>query len=65
VLNDIQNTHIANHYVGSGTCTASASGAKIVAVVNEIAPTAGDYLSVYEGVNIQYTGISRMTEMRG
>lgn len=52
VLNDIQNNKIADRYVGSGTCTATGAGAKIVAVVNEIAPSAGDALLTYEGVNV-------------
>lgn len=51
VLLDIQKGQIADKYVGSGTCTASASG-KIVAVVNEIAPGTGDGLLVYEGINV-------------
>jgi len=53
VLNAIQNGKVngTNRYVGSGTCTATGSGAKIVAVVNEIAPGAGDGLLVYEGIN--------------
>lgn len=52
VLLDIQNNKIANKYVGSGTCTATGAGAKIVAVVNEIAAGSGDTLLVYEGLNV-------------
>lgn len=48
-LNDLQNGKIADNYAGSGTCTASASGAKIVAVVNELGSTTADNLLVYEG----------------
>jgi hypothetical protein len=50
-LTDIQNNKINNGYVGSGTCTASNPTDKIVAVVNELNPSAGDNLLVYEGIN--------------
>jgi hypothetical protein len=45
----LQNNQISDGYVGSGTCTAGAGG-KIVAVVNELGPSGGDYLLVYEGI---------------
>lgn len=48
VANDLQNNEIAADYAGSGTCTASTSGAKIVAVVNELGSTTADNLLVYE-----------------
>lgn len=47
----IQNNQIASGYVGSGTCTATNSGDKIVAVVNEVKNLPGDNLLVYEGIN--------------
>lgn len=48
----IQNNQIASGYVGSGTCTATNSTDKIVAVVNELnSVAAGDNLLVYEGIN--------------
>ena len=47
-----QNNQIASGYVGSGTCTATNPGDKIVAVVNELnSVAAGDNLLVYEGIN--------------
>jgi len=50
-LNALQNGAIADKYVGSATCTASAGG-EIVGVVNEVGPaTSADQLLVYEGVN--------------
>jgi len=52
-LNDLQNDKIADNYAGSGTCTASASGAQIVAVVNELGSPTADNLLVYEGVSAQ------------
>jgi len=50
-LADIQNGKIANKYVGSATCTAG-TGGKLVAVVNELNPAAGDNLLVYEGIPV-------------
>jgi len=48
----IQKDQIASGYVGSGTCTATNAGDKIVAVVNELnSVSAGDNLLVYEGIN--------------
>jgi len=48
----IQKDQIASAYVGSGTCTATNAGDKIVAVVNELnSVAAGDNLLVYEGIN--------------
>lgn len=47
-LNDLQNNNIAPDYAGSGTCTASASGAKLVGVVNELGAPDADNLLVYE-----------------
>lgn len=48
-LTDLQNGKIADGYVGSATCT---SGGSIVAVVNELGPSAtSDQLLVYEGIN--------------
>lgn len=47
-LNDLQNGKIADNYAGSGTCTASASGAKLIAVVNELGSPTADNLLVYE-----------------
>lgn len=47
----IQNGLIASGYVGSATCTATNAGDKIVAVVNELNPAAGDNLLVYEGIS--------------
>jgi hypothetical protein len=48
----IQKDQIASGYVGSGTCTATNPGDKIVGVVNELNNVAaGDNLLVYEGVN--------------
>ena len=52
VLLDIQKDKIADKYVGSGTCIATGTNAKIVAIVNEIAPGSGDGLLVYEGLNV-------------
>lgn len=49
-LTDIQYGKIGDRYVGSGTCVASASGAKIVAVVNELRQSSNDELLVYEGI---------------
>lgn len=50
-LTDLQNGKIANGYVGSATCTASSSGDKIVAVVNQLGPSgSADQLLVYEGI---------------
>jgi hypothetical protein len=48
----IQSGAVASGYVGSGTCTATNPGDKIVAVVNELnGVAAGDNLLVYEGIN--------------
>ena len=47
----LQNNQIQNGYVGSGTCTATNSTDKIVAVVNQLGPNAGDQLLVYNGIN--------------
>jgi hypothetical protein len=50
---DLQQDKIAAGYVGSGTCTATASGARIVGVVNELqAGATTDQFLVYEGINI-------------
>lgn len=52
-LADLQGGKIADKYVGSATCTATA-GSKIVAVVNELgANPNADQLLVYEGVSAQ------------
>jgi hypothetical protein len=49
-LNDLQNGKVADNYAGGATCTAAESGAKIVAIVNELGDLAGaDQLLVYEG----------------
>jgi hypothetical protein len=49
-LNDLQKNKIADGYVGSATCTST--GGEIIAVVNELGPSAtNDQLLVYEGVN--------------
>jgi hypothetical protein len=40
-------------YIGSATCTATGGDAKIVAIVNEFLPVAGDFLLVYEGFPVQ------------
>jgi hypothetical protein len=46
---------IADGYLGSATCTATGDG-KIVAVVNELGPSAtDDQLLVYEGINVTPT----------
>ena len=51
-MNDIQLKKIADKYVGSATCTASASNAKIVGVVNELKENAtNDQLLTYEAFN--------------
>ena len=48
----LQNGAISSGYVGSGTCTATNAGDKIVAVVNELNSVAtGANLLVYEGIN--------------
>lgn len=53
----IQGGAIASGFVGTGTCTANAAGAKIVGMANEIstaappAATSADRLFVYEGIN--------------
>ena len=49
-LTDIQNGKIQNGYVGAGTCEASAPGAKIVGVVNELRVSSNDELLVYEAI---------------
>ena len=50
-LNALQNGNVADKYVGSGTCTATAGG-EIVGVVNELGgAAAADQLLVYEGVH--------------
>lgn len=50
---EIQFNKFADRYVGSATCTTS-SGGKIVAVVNELGPSAtADQLLVYEGFATQ------------
>lgn len=45
-------TPIADSYVGSGTCTATTAGGKIVGVVNELNTAGGDQFLVYEGINV-------------
>ena len=45
----IQNGQVSDGFVGSGKCTAAAGG-KIVGVVNELGPSSGDFLLVYEGI---------------
>jgi hypothetical protein len=51
-LNHIQNNQLANGFVGSGVCTANASGAVILGVVNELGPSGSlDQLFSYEGFN--------------
>jgi hypothetical protein len=50
-----QDSGIPTTYVGGATCTASAAGAKIIAVVNEAAkinPGLTDLLLTYEAINI-------------
>lgn len=48
----VQNNVIANSYNGSATCTASAAGAKIVGIANQIKTTGtADTFFVYEGTN--------------
>jgi len=43
---------IAEKYIGSASCVADVSGAKIIAIVNELGPSlANDQLLVYEGIN--------------
>jgi hypothetical protein len=50
-MNALQFNAIADAYVGSATCTASASGS-IIGVVNELGPSgADDQLLVYEAIN--------------
>jgi hypothetical protein len=51
-LNDIQQNKIANGYIGSAICTGG-SGAKLVAVVNELKQGPTDTFLVYEGVKQQ------------
>lgn len=51
-LTDLQANKIQDSYVGSATCTASAEGAKIVAVVNQLKTgSTDDQFQVYEGIN--------------
>jgi hypothetical protein len=48
----VQVNQIANGYNGSGTCTASAAGARIVGVANQLRATGTtDTFYVYEGAN--------------
>lgn len=43
---------LANNYMGSASCVANASGAKIIAIVNELGASAStDELLVYEAIN--------------
>ncbi len=50
-MNALQLNAIADAYVGSATCTASASGS-IIGVVNELGPSStADQLLVYEAIN--------------
>lgn len=52
-LTHIQNNQLANGYVGSATCTATDTSAKIVGIVNELGAGASyDRFLVYEGINI-------------
>ncbi len=48
-LPDIQFNQLADKYVGSAVCTGTPAGSKLVAVVNELSPAAGDQFLVYEG----------------
>jgi len=49
---ELNSGKIADHYVGSGTCTASGGG-QIVGVVNELGSSAtADQFLVYEGISI-------------
>lgn len=48
-LNDIQNNKLGEKYVGSAICSGG-TGAKLVAVVNQLKPGTVDNLLVYEGV---------------
>lgn len=51
-MTDLQKDKISDGYVGSGTCTASAAGAKIVGVANQLgSSSSNDQFLVYEGVN--------------
>ena len=51
-LTDLQASKIQDGYVGSASCTASADGAKIIAVVNQLKSDAtDDQFLVYEGIN--------------
>jgi hypothetical protein len=51
-LSDTQINKIANNYNGSGTCTATAAGAKIVGVGQQLKSSgAADTFFVYEGIN--------------
>jgi hypothetical protein len=48
----VQQGQIADKYNGSGTCTASGAGAKIVGVANQVSVTStADMFFVYEGTN--------------
>lgn len=48
----VQNNAIANGYNGSGTCRATAAGARIVGIANQLRATGTtDTFFVYEGVN--------------
>ena len=51
-LTDLQANKIQDGYVGGGSCTAAATDAKIIGVVNQLkANASGDQLLVYEGIN--------------
>jgi hypothetical protein len=52
-VNQVGSEISTDTYIGSATCTATGGDAKIVAIVNEFLPVAGDFLLVYEGFPVQ------------